>query len=733
MGKPASKRIRVKIAKHLPLGLAVELDEDSHGIIRVREISWDQEKRLNWKQHYPVGSEAWAIPIQMEDGHPSELSLRLVENDPWEDISSYFRKHKTYEGIVTGVVGYGAFVELMPGVTGLLHQSKFPSWVQKTPVDLFWPGDRVRVVVEEIDIRKRRMGLGLQADIKPAIKSKLGQAQSSKNTNSDNEHNQAEIDKFIRDKHNRYSILLVEDNREQSKLASNWLKGVGQKVNVVSHAEEALATASNLLPDIVFIDVDLPDMDGFALAKQLLDAHPHIQLVITTDYASADERIEELDSLLERGVEFLPKPLIPDDLLDFLKKNGRRNKTSPALKEISSEGNLFDVGNSTTRSLRMLLQKGRVRLGFEAAILFRLDAAQRTVSIVESAAQSSLNSYAVPSLIYSPVRDIAEDEEIVSIEKCEKEDEARFQYLLDLFPLQACIGVPVPVNLPQKYALLFLNSQTKEIYEDDLIFAEAVALVAGSYLEQNLFHEKSILIQRSALIGQLSRAMIHEINNMMGPLNSRLVLLKKKLDNFKKGGTSVEKTIAITNKIGEVQKPIQKIVTTMQMLGRIITKDKDEILRLDEIINETINLIRDIADRDHVTLSFTPPEKLLLIRSQAAALQQILLNLLLNAIQQITELRSQNDGLVQIIIETDVSSSNENLLRILIKDNGPGIHTSLWETVFELGYSTRQDGSGIGLYISKSLAEEKLGGQLFVQESYILGGTTVALEIPHHI
>jgi signal transduction histidine kinase len=281
--------------------------------------------------------------------------------------------------------------------------------------------------------------------------------------------------------------------------------------------------------------------------------------------------------------------------------------------------------------------------------------------------------------------------------------------------------------------LLFLNSQTKEIYEDDLIFAEAVALVAGSHLEQNMFHEKSILIQRSALIGQLSRAMIHEINNMMGPLNSRLALLKKKLDNFKKGGTSAEKTIALTKKIGEVQKPIQKIVATMQMLGRIITKDKEEILRLDEIVNETINLIRDIADREHVTLSFTQPEKLLLIRSQAAAMQQILLNLLLNAIQQITELRSHNDGLVQIIIETEVSSSKENLLRILIKDNGPGIHSSLWETVFELGYSTRQDGSGIGLYISKSLAEEKLGGQLFVQESYILGGTTVALEIPHHI
>ena len=167
------------------------------------------------------------------------------------------------------------------------------------------------------------------------------------------------------------------------------------------------------------------------------------------------------------------------------------------------------------------------------------------------------------------------------------------------------------------------------------------------------------------------------------------------------------------------------------MFGRIIAKNKNEMLRLDEIVQEVIYLMRDTADREHVTLSFMPPEKLLLVRSQSAALQQILLNLLLNSIQQIAEFRSQHGGVIQVSFELASDSISNGSIRILVKDNGPGIHTNLWETVFELGYSTRQDGSGIGLYISKNLAEEKLGGKLFVQESYILGGTTFALEIPH--
>ena len=725
MGTSKSKRSRVKIIKHLPLGLLVELENGEQGIIRVREVSWDQDKRLNWKQLYPVDAEGWAIPLQMRDGHPTELSLRLAENDPWANLSSNFNKGEVYTGVVTGVVGYGAFVELASGVTGLLHQSKFPNWVQQSPVELFWPGDRVWVVIEQVDTKKRRLGLGLPVE-------KVHEAAGSQfNFDPIEARRQAEIDALIKDKSNRKRILIVEDDPKQSKLVANWLSHVGQKVDIVDHAEQALASMDKLSPDIVFIDVGLPGMNGIALANQLLESYPHVRLVITTDYASADEKINELDNLLDRGVDYLPKPLIPDDMLDFLKKNGSRVEQVLVKNDISAEDSLFDAETSPTRSLRMLLQRGRIRLGYEAAVLFRLDVARRTVSIVESSTQSPLNTHATPSLIYSPVRDIAEDDEIVIQESCLKEDEARFQYLLDLFPMQACIGVPVPISLPKNYALLFLNSQPKEIYEEDQIYAEAVAMTAGAYLEQNLFREKSTLIQRSALIGQLTRAMVHEINNLMGPLGNRLELFKEKLENFKKNKNTDEKPASLTTELGEAQQAIHKIVTTTRMFGRIIAKNKNEMLRLDEIVQEVIYLMRDTADREHVTLSFMPPEKLLLVRSQSAALQQILLNLLLNSIQQIAEFRSQHGGVIQVSFELASDSISNGSIRILVKDNGPGIHTNLWETVFELGYSTRQDGSGIGLYISKNLAEEKLGGKLFVQESYILGGTTFALEIPH--
>jgi len=726
MGSSA-KRLLVKVVKHLPLGLAVELSNGQRGIIRVREISWDQEKRLNWKQLYPVNSEAWAVPIRGEEGQAVELSMRLAENDPWQNISAVLSKNRVYEGVVTGVMGYGAFVELKSGVTGLLHQSSFPNWVQNSPVELFWPGDRVRVVIQQIDASKRRLGLGLPAEKTPVSTGLEGEVRSLKMSK------QAEIEALVKDKSNRKRILIVEDDPKQSNLVANWLKRVGQKVDVVCSAEKALAVMETHLPHIVFIDVGLPGMDGIALAHQLLEQFPPTRLVLTTEYASADERNKELEYLQERGVDFLPKPLLPDDMLDFLRKNGKQSIRQAPTDEESPFAEKVEEQEEARRSFRSLLQKSRSRLGFEAAILFRLDAVQRTVSIAGSSSRVRLNNHAIPSLIYSPVRDIAEDEEVVIKEKRLKEDERRFQYLLDLFPMQACMGVPVPVNFPQKYALVFLHSQPKEIYEEDQIYAEAVALAIGSQLEQSLFRERAAIIQRSALIGQLTRAMVHEITNLMGPLYNRLDIFKDKLTNLKKGEPLQEKDGSLAAELTDIQQTIHKIVTTARMFGRIIMKDKNEILRLDEIIAETLTLMQDTAEREHVALSFKPPEKLLLVRSQSAVLQQILLNLLLNAVQQIAAFRSRHGGAVEVLVEADALPSAGKPVRILVRDNGPGIHASLWETVFEPGYSTRQDGSGIGLYISRSLAEEKLGGRLFVQESYILGGTTFALEVPYRL
>jgi signal transduction histidine kinase len=368
------------------------------------------------------------------------------------------------------------------------------------------------------------------------------------------------------------------------------------------------------------------------------------------------------------------------------------------------------------------------------AILFCLDPDHRLITIIDHAGELFLDKNAIPLLIYSPVRDVAEDRVEIVASEIQPLDRDRFRHLLELAPFTAsCLAVPVPTQLQLEYALFVIDKKPHQISKEQKVFVEAMALAMAAWLEQNKFKEQSALIQRTALIGHLTRAMVHEINNLVGPLSSRLEDLqagmarldkRKDLENRQEARNQL-----VASALDEIQKNFKKIVNTTRMFRRVVAKGRNEILRVDEIIQETKELLRDTGDRYHVRIIFEPPPKLVIVRNQAAALEQVLLNVVLNALQQIAELRPDTGGWVQIRIEQNGDSGNKGFLRILVEDNGPGVHASMKEKIFDAGFSTREDGSGIGLYISRNLVND-IGGKIYVLESFVLGGTTFALEIP---
>src|SRR4029078_13260064 len=98
-----------------------------------------------------------------QETHRISLGMKQLESDPWEGIGAKYPLGKKIRGTVTNITDYGAFVELEPGIEGLIHVSEM-SWTKKNvhPGKSLSTSQEVDVVVLEVDPTKRRISLRLK-------------------------------------------------------------------------------------------------------------------------------------------------------------------------------------------------------------------------------------------------------------------------------------------------------------------------------------------------------------------------------------------------------------------------------------------------------------------------------------------------------------------------------------------------------------------------------------------
>ncbi len=147
----------------MPFGLFVtveipipEADTVGHveGLVHISEISW--EKVNNPKDYHKVGDQIQVKVLGIDD-HSGKLNLSVkqLSNDPWQGISARYTLGTTFEGTVSRVEPFGVFVNVEPGVDGLIHSSKL------SPDQTLKKGEPVTVTVESVDEDQRRMSLSM--------------------------------------------------------------------------------------------------------------------------------------------------------------------------------------------------------------------------------------------------------------------------------------------------------------------------------------------------------------------------------------------------------------------------------------------------------------------------------------------------------------------------------------------------------------------------------------------
>ncbi len=132
------------------------------GLLHVTDMAW---RRVNHPSEIlTIGQTVQVQVVKInKETHRISLGMKQLQDDPWTTVANQYPLESTHTGRVTNITDYGAFVELEPGVEGLVHVSEM-SWTKKNvhPGKIVSTSQEVEVMVLEIDESKRRVSLGLK-------------------------------------------------------------------------------------------------------------------------------------------------------------------------------------------------------------------------------------------------------------------------------------------------------------------------------------------------------------------------------------------------------------------------------------------------------------------------------------------------------------------------------------------------------------------------------------------
>lgn len=158
---PEGMRVQGRVVSIADYGAFIELEKGVEGLIHISEMSWTQHiKHPSQLVDKNDIIECVVLNINEEEKKIS-LGVKQLEQDPWEELLERYPIGSKHKGIVRNLTNFGVFVELEPGIDGLVHVSDL-SWTEKVdhPSEIVEKGQDLEIVVLAVDFDNRRITLG---------------------------------------------------------------------------------------------------------------------------------------------------------------------------------------------------------------------------------------------------------------------------------------------------------------------------------------------------------------------------------------------------------------------------------------------------------------------------------------------------------------------------------------------------------------------------------------------
>ena len=198
---------------------------------------------------------------------------------------------------------------------------------------------------------------------------------------------------------------------------------------------------------------------------------------------------------------------------------------------------------------------------------------------------------------------------------------------------------------------------------------------------------------RLAIVGQLTASLAHEVRNPLGSIRGAVEILREQVPADVKQSEFFDILIQDTQRLNEV----------VEHYLNFVKKHSKHYTDFDarEIIQNVLQMLASTARKQRVRIIHHLPDTPLMIHADKIELWQILVNVLLNALQAV----AHNNGGEIHLHANKISQGNKDYMQIRIIDNGPGIPEQEIEKIFAPFYTTKETGTGLGLPIVKQIAD----------------------------
>jgi signal transduction histidine kinase len=393
-------------------------------------------------------------------------------------------------------------------------------------------------------------------------------------------------------------------------------------------------------------------------------------------------------------------------------------------------------------SLKLVLRDLRKETQATAIVLFSIHPITNEVNIVEKSADppgylSELNGPLRRMLCYSPVKDVAIKNELILERRISgTPKQQKHRYLHKAVRYESCIAFPVKLPSELAYCLFAFHKRPGLFKHNDEYKLKVSAGEIGRILEIRRLIEIRREDERYLITGKSYGKLAHDLRTNL-PTDISITRLLRMVDEVAQ--PTSEKLDALRSELKSSLAAWKRVIDVVNTFHRMFMHrnrlDHEEVeneLDINPVITEVVSYLQAQARYSYHSefqVLGTESKQRPLVRIRRAALEQVLVNLLMNAVQQIERFAfARVKGNVRIETRT-LSEDNRDWVQILLHDSGPGIHRRDFDRVFDIGFTTTENGLGMGLDISKDIISEAQG-KIRIKKSLLFVGTTFEILLP---